>query len=60
MPIIGLGTWRAPPDGTLYKSVRTALNCGYRLFDCALVYGNEEEVGRALNDAIEEGQVCHP
>lgn len=60
IPIIGLGTWQAPPDGTLYKAIQMALESGYRHFDCALVYQNEEEVGTALNDAIKEGKVCHP
>ena len=57
MPIIGLGTWQAPPDGSLYRSVKTAIDCGYRHFDCALVYENEEETGKAINDAIKEGKV---
>ncbi|CAG2172159.1 unnamed protein product, partial [Oppiella nova] len=57
IPIIGLGTWQAPPDGSLYRSVRTAITDGYRHFDCALIYENEEETGRAINDAIKEGQV---
>ncbi|CAG2109814.1 unnamed protein product [Medioppia subpectinata] len=57
IPIIGLGTWQSAPDGTLYKSVKLALDAGYRHFDCALIYENEEETGRAVNDAIKEGQV---
>ena len=31
---------------------------GYRLVDCAAAYSNEEEVGRALREAIEEGVVA--
>ncbi|XP_054153871.1 1,5-anhydro-D-fructose reductase-like [Oppia nitens] len=57
VPVIGLGTWQAPRDGSLYRSVRTAIECGYRHFDCALVYRNEEETGRAINDAIKDGLV---
>jgi diketogulonate reductase-like aldo/keto reductase len=57
MPIIGLGTWQAPPDGSLYRFVRSAIDYGYRHSDCALVYENKEETGRAINDAIKEGKV---
>ena len=56
-PIIGLGTWQAPPDGSLYRAVKQAIDDGYRHLDCALVYENEEETGRAMNDAIAEGKV---
>lgn len=35
----------------------TALRAGYRLIDCAYCYGNEEEVGQGLAEAIAEGVV---
>lgn len=57
IPIVGLGTWQAPPDGSLYKAVRGAIDAGYRHIDCAYAYENEEEVGKAINDAISEGTV---
>lgn len=56
LPIIGLGTWKARP-GETYQAVREALTIGYRHIDCAPIYGNEAEVGRALNEAIAEGTV---
>lgn len=58
IPVVGLGTWQAPPDGSLYKAVRGAIDAGYRHLDCAYAYSNEEEVGRAINDAITAGTVC--
>jgi len=57
IPVIGLGTWQSPPDGSLYRAVRTAIDAGYRHIDCAYIYQNEEEVGKAITDCIKEGKV---
>jgi len=51
IPCIGFGTWQMPDDDTGYKSVRKALEAGYRHIDTASIYKNEETVGRAIIDS---------
>ncbi|GLC37300.1 hypothetical protein PLESTB_001138800 [Pleodorina starrii] len=51
LPLIGLGT-AAIKDPEIIKS---ALQVGYRHFDCAWFYGNEEIVGRGLAEFISAG-----
>jgi diketogulonate reductase-like aldo/keto reductase len=50
IPLLGFGTWKITgPDA--YSAVTEAINAGYRHIDTAAIYGNEEEVGRAINDS---------
>ncbi len=56
MPALGLGTWKSA-KGEIYKTIRTALEIGYRHFDCAYIYGNEHEIGLAIADAIKNNEV---
>lgn len=56
MPALGLGTWKSA-KGEVYTAVRKALEIGYRHFDCALLYGNEKEIGEAFSDAMKAGEV---
>lgn len=50
MPLNGLGTYSLTGD-ECYNSVLSVLNSGVRLIDTAYMYGNEEEVGRAVRDS---------
>lgn len=53
MPIIGLGTWKSS-TGEVYQAIRWALKLGYKHFDCASIYNNQEEIGQAFADAFKE------
>uniref|UniRef100_A0ABI7WJU3 NADP-dependent oxidoreductase domain-containing protein n=1 Tax=Felis catus TaxID=9685 RepID=A0ABI7WJU3_FELCA len=60
IPIIGLGTYSEPkltPKGTCEKSVKIAIDTGYRHIDGAYIYQNEHEVGEAIREKIAEGKV---
>jgi diketogulonate reductase-like aldo/keto reductase len=47
LPMVGFGTWRlSGHDGC--DAVLAALAAGYRHIDTATMYGNEDEVGRAV------------
>lgn len=53
-PAIGFGTWKLRGDEA-YRAVRSAIEVGYRHIDTAFLYKNEEEVGRAVRDAVSAG-----
>jgi alcohol dehydrogenase (NADP+) len=59
IPCIGMGTFGSDRYGPAEVSaaVGGAIRCGYRLFDCASVYGNEDLIGKVFEDAIVSGVV---
>ncbi|RLN71761.1 hypothetical protein BBJ29_002378, partial [Phytophthora kernoviae] len=51
IPSIALGVYQSPPGSETYDAVRSALRLGYRHIDTATAYGNEEDVGKAIQDS---------
>ena len=59
IPCMGMGTFgsdRFTPE-QVSQAVAGAIRCGYRLFDCASVYGNEDLIGKVFENAMKEGVV---
>lgn len=56
MPIVGLGTYSLHGEKCV-EAILSAIRLGYRKFDTASFYGNEEEVGQAIRQAIDEGLI---
>ena len=50
MPILGFGVFQVPDPAGCERSVRDAIDVGYRLLDTAASYGNEEAVGAAIRN----------
>ena len=57
IPVLGFGTYKVAPEDA-YDAVSRALEVGYRHIDTAQMYGNEAEVGAALEaSGIERDQI---
>ena len=59
LPCIGMGTFgsdRFTPE-QVSGAVGGAIRTGYRLFDCAAVYGNEDRIGEVFKQAYDDGVV---
>lgn len=50
MPVLGIGTYLIKPADA-HRSVREALQMGYRLVDTANAYGNERAVGAGIRES---------
>lgn len=57
MPAIGLGTFGSDhvPAGKVAEAVKGAAAVGYRHFDCASVYGNQDAIGESLAAILASG-----
>jgi diketogulonate reductase-like aldo/keto reductase len=56
IPAVGFGTLIPDPLAT-GQAVKTALEVGFRLIDCAERYGNEDTVGDAMQQVFKAGTV---
>jgi methylglyoxal/glyoxal reductase len=54
MPWFGLGVFKVEEGPELVNAVKFAIKHGYRSIDTAAIYGNEEGVGQAIREAINE------
>ena len=57
IPALGFGTL-IPDRAETITATRDALEAGFRHFDCAERYGNEREVGRALQAGLAAGGIA--
>ena len=59
MPAVGLGTFGSDKYGPadIAAAVYCAVKAGYRMIDCAEVYGNEREIGESVARLLSEGVV---
>ncbi len=51
IPWVGLGVYKIAPGEPCMRAVTHALSVGYRHIDTAALYGNEEDVGRAVRES---------
>jgi len=51
LPQVGLGVWQAARGQVTRDAVKAALRLGYRHIDTARVYGNEVDVGAAIQES---------
>lgn len=48
IPQIGLGTWQSTDEKKFHEAIKAAYNAGYRHFDTAQAYNNEQMLGQSL------------
>jgi len=59
VPCIGMGTFGSDRFSAeqVSNAVAGAIRSGYRMFDCASCYGNEDQIGEVFQAAFDEGVV---
>ena len=59
IPCIGMGTFGSDrfTAEEVSNAVAGAIRIGYRMFDCASCYGNEDQIGEVFTNAFNEGVV---
>ena len=56
IPPLGFGTWNIDRSNAS-EVVSLAIQAGYRHIDCAVVYGNQKEVGRGIADGLKKAGI---
>lgn len=51
MPWLGLGVWKVEDGDTVADAVKSAIESGYRSIDTAMVYKNEDGVGKGIRES---------
>mmetsp|Transcript_8010 Transcript_8010/g.7949 ORF Transcript_8010/g.7949 Transcript_8010/m.7949 type:complete len:295 (-) Transcript_8010:2130-3014(-) len=51
IPAVGIGTWKATKKEGAHTAVKIALQTGYRHIDTAVMYDNEEEIGKGIKES---------
>lgn len=57
MPWLGIGVFKVEEGPELVNALKFAIKNGYRSIDTAAVYRNEEGVGQAIREAIQEENI---
>ncbi|AMW97986.1 aldo/keto reductase [Rummeliibacillus stabekisii] len=57
MPWLGLGVFKVEEGPELVNAVKTAIKHGYRSIDTAAIYGNEEGVGKGIQEGLKEASI---
>uniref|UniRef100_A0A8W8M6I8 NADP-dependent oxidoreductase domain-containing protein n=1 Tax=Magallana gigas TaxID=29159 RepID=A0A8W8M6I8_MAGGI len=52
IPFVGFGTFKIRSKEDVQKTIKAALDVGYRLIDTASVYRNEAEIGQCLKEYV--------
>lgn len=52
-----INTQKNSSPGEVTQAVKDAIDVGYRHFDCAFIYENENEIGEGIKEKIEEGVI---
>jgi len=51
IPRLGFGVYQIPPGKITINAVKYAFDVGYRHIDTAKIYGNESDVGKAIQNS---------
>jgi len=55
LPIVGLGTYQMTEN--VSEVIKKAIEIGYRHFDTATLYKNEDQLGKAIKEVLSQGKI---